>query len=58
MIARAIKEGWDVPKEKREQIQRQMEAALKSEKPRLIMAVARLAMAMVEANSRDPSPPN
>ena len=56
MIARAIREGWDVPAEKREQIQRQIAVALDSDNPRLVIAVGRLALVMQEASGRNGSP--
>ena len=50
LIGRAVREGWDVPKAKRRSIMRQMMATLETDDARLILSVARLALAMDKHN--------
>ena len=50
LIGRAVREGWDVSKSKRRRIIREMMAALDTDDARLILSVARLALAMEKQN--------
>lgn len=53
LIGRAIRDGWDVPEAKRDEIVRQTLAALNSDNDRLTLAAARLVILMEAANHEE-----